>query len=263
MSNFTQFIDKETDSFYGVDLSYNNNVIKCILFDMQHVWIEEINKEEMLQRQKLLNSSINYNEELIKSTLLSGGATIDKLTKEPDAVQLVVKYYVKEYPVLFHFNLKLGTPEQLSSCIIMPLWRTALLLSAKNKALREELELKDIEIAQYCTEGAILKRTSIRTAKFDAKKFDEEFPMQINNQNVNVQHLLDNQEMRTMTMKAVGIPIIPRPKPGPKNRNSKPNNSAVASPAKPKSPVWIGKRKMVLNLKRLQKGVDYDVDESE
>lgn len=107
-----------------------------------------------------------YTEALIDTLLAEKPASYTlqpSATEDEDADEshrtLTVKYYVYDTPVTLQFQLRPGTADELSECVILPLWRAVLLLDAKNRSLAEQLVKKDDEIAQYRAEGAELKRS--------------------------------------------------------------------------------------------------------
>lgn len=187
--------------------------LMCILFDMKSLWLEQLSIDAVLERENKRNPVCCYTEALIDTLLAEKPASY---TLQPSATgvedgdeshrTLTVKYYVYDTPVTLEFRLRLGTADELSECVILPLWRAVLLLDAKNRSLAEKLAKKDVEIAQYRAEGAELKRTTVQTIKFEAQQFDKEFPLSAPaEKGLNVTRILDGREQRQKLINAVHL----------------------------------------------------------
>uniref|UniRef100_A0A182JAQ5 Uncharacterized protein n=1 Tax=Anopheles atroparvus TaxID=41427 RepID=A0A182JAQ5_ANOAO len=207
---------KLNDSDYCVDfvcVPGEPDSLKCILFDMSSLWLQQLPLAAVVERENKRNPICNYTEALIRSTLLAEKAasyTLDPTSHKENPRTLTIKYYIADTPVTFEFTLKPATAEELSECVILPLWRTVLLLDAKNRALAEQLAQKDIEIEQYRAEGAELKRTTVQTAKFDHQAFDENFPVRLPPANgLDVHRILEGHAQRENLTKALQMVVLP------------------------------------------------------
>ncbi|XP_035784781.1 non-homologous end-joining factor 1-like isoform X2 [Anopheles albimanus] len=166
------------NKYHGVDFSRDLDpdcaYIKCILFDLQALWYERLPLVSLINRENERNPIVTYNEALINSTLLSNEA-IAYTIEETETKNLTVKYCVSDTPITFMFKLTAGTAEQLSLHLIVPLWRTVLLLDGQKRNLKAILEKKDAELEQYRLEGAVLKRTNVQTTKFNGEEFERSY----------------------------------------------------------------------------------------
>ncbi|XP_050098874.1 non-homologous end-joining factor 1-like isoform X2 [Anopheles aquasalis] len=166
------------NKYHGVDFSREHDLdrayIKCVLFDLQALWYERLPLESLVNRENERNPIVTYNEALINSTLLSIEAVAYTI-EETETKKLTVKYYVSATPITFVFQLTAATTEQLSLQLIVPLWRTVLLLDSQKRNLKAILEKKDAELEQYRLEGAVLKRTTMQTSKFNGEEFETSY----------------------------------------------------------------------------------------
>uniref|UniRef100_A0A2M4BXA2 Putative replication factor c subunit 1 n=2 Tax=Anopheles marajoara TaxID=58244 RepID=A0A2M4BXA2_9DIPT len=166
------------NKYHGVDFSRvldpDCEYIKCVLFDLQTLWYERVPLVSLINRENERNPIVTYNEALINSTLLSIEAVAYTI-EETETKKLTVKYYVSATPITFMFKLTAATAEQLSLQLIVPLWRTVLLLDSQKRNLKAILEKKDAELEQYRLEGAVLKRTSMQTSKFNGEEFEKSY----------------------------------------------------------------------------------------
>ncbi|XP_049544635.1 non-homologous end-joining factor 1-like isoform X2 [Anopheles darlingi] len=163
------------NKYHGVDFSRELDTdrayIKCILFDLQAIWYERLPLLSLIGRENERNPIVSYNEALINNTLLSIEAVAYTI-EETETRKLTVKYYVSATPITFVFQLTVGTADQLSLHMIVPLWRTVLLLDGQKRNLKAIIEKKDAELEQYRLEGAVLKRTTMQTSKFNGEEFE-------------------------------------------------------------------------------------------
>lgn len=195
--------------------------LKCILFDMKSLWMEQLPIEAVVERENKRDPVCCYTEALIDTLLAEKPASYTlqpSATEDEDADEshrtLTVKYYVYDTPVTLQFQLRPGTADELSECVILPLWRAVLLLDAKNRSLAEQLVKKDDEIAQYRAEGAELKRTTVQTTKFEAQQFDEKFPLSApTGKGLNIPRILDGREQRQKLINAVQLVVEPTGQP--------------------------------------------------
>uniref|UniRef100_A0A182NWC0 Non-homologous end-joining factor 1 n=1 Tax=Anopheles dirus TaxID=7168 RepID=A0A182NWC0_9DIPT len=204
MSDFCE-LPLRTKGFYGVDFSKTLDKIKCIVFNMEGIWMEELSTADLIKRQQERNPSLECTEALIDQTLLAGGDASYSVDLVGDCVHFTVKYYLENYPVSFLFLLWQGSVQEVSCHYIKPLWRTLLRQEAEIRALVEELKRKDVEIAQYQAEGARLNRTAVQTAPFEVERFEREIPVQLPRQIVNVRNLLSSNVHRGCLMKTLDI----------------------------------------------------------
>lgn len=189
--------------------------LKCIMFDMKSLWIEQLSIEAVVARENKRDPVCCYTEALIDTLLAKKPASYtlhSSATGDEDACEdhrtLAVKYYVYETPVTLEFRLKPGSVDEMSECVILPLWRAVLLLDAKNRSLTEQLVQKDVEIAQYRAEGAELKRTTVQTTKFEAQQFNEKFPLSApTGKGLNISRILDGREQRQKLINAVQLVV--------------------------------------------------------
>ncbi|XP_052862828.1 non-homologous end-joining factor 1-like [Anopheles cruzii] len=198
------------DSFFGVDFSRPDDTsIRCILFDMNSIWVEQMPITALIEREHKRNPIISCSEEIVDSTLFAKPATLYTLERGNGAerdrpVKLAAKYYVDGMPVTFGFELRFGTPHQLSEHVTIPLWRAVLLLEAQNHSLKQMLASKDAELEQYRIEGAILKRTTLQTPVFNEELFEKQFVDQGGAGKI-MGLLARDQRQRTDLMRAVSF----------------------------------------------------------
>ncbi|XP_053681819.1 uncharacterized protein LOC128732569 [Sabethes cyaneus] len=251
--------------------------IQCNVFDLAQLWSETISFTDLIEREKQSDSIIQYSAEVISETMLARKAddySISESRTNKNELGLRLKYYVSGIPVTFSMSLQAASQEQLSQHILLPVWRSLLVLYEENSALRNMLLKKDIEIEQYKLEGAVLKRNLVATTKFDEAKFDSTFPLVLPEEGLRVRELIKPKERRGNLMKLLkikckemptestspGKPIVPmaltptRKSPG---GRAKGLNAIFAKQRVPKSLSTSS-----LSLKRLQSGMD-DEDDKE
>ncbi|XP_058063893.1 non-homologous end-joining factor 1-like [Anopheles bellator] len=198
------------DGFYGVDFSRaDDTFIRCILFDMNSLWVEQVPITALIEREHKRNPIISCNETIVDSTLFAKPATLYTVEQgngdESDRlVTLTAKYYVGGMPVTFGFELMVGTACQFSEYMTIPLWRAMLLLETQNHSLKQMLVKKDAELEQYRIEGAVLKRTTLQTPVFNEQLFEKQFADQGAVGKI-VGLLARGQRQRTDLMRAVSF----------------------------------------------------------
>ncbi|XP_058444410.1 non-homologous end-joining factor 1-like [Malaya genurostris] len=209
---------KINDKFYIVHIQRVNDreeqpsaaelLLQCSIFDMIQLWSETISITNLIEREKKNNAIIEYSPDIVDETLLARRADGYNLQESNDSsfeMCLNMKYYVSGIPVTFNLQLKQASREELSENILLPVWRTLLLLHEENCTLKDMLLKKDIEIEQYKVEGAILKRNLVATTKFDETKFCKTFPLSFPDQGLKVLELIKNKERRASLMKLLQI----------------------------------------------------------
>ncbi|XP_058825983.1 uncharacterized protein LOC131685959 [Topomyia yanbarensis] len=197
-------------------------LVQCNVFDMVQLWSETISILNLIEREKKTNSIIEYSPALVNETMLTrkaDGFDLQESTPENSfELCLKLKYYVSGIPVTFNLQLKLASREELSENILLPTWRTLLLLYEENCALKDMLLKKDIEIEQYKVEGAVLKRNLVATTKFDEVQFSKTFPLICPEQGLKVRELIKSKDRRAGLMKLLKInpkePTANQPSPG-------------------------------------------------
>nr|XP_040238791.2 uncharacterized protein LOC120959461 [Anopheles coluzzii] len=247
--------------FYGVDFSKDFDRIKCVVFDMEGLWMEELPVATLIKRQKERNPTMDCTEALIDQTLLEAGCSGNYSATIAEAgVHFTAKYYLENYPITFQFFLVPALAQGISCHYIKPLWRTVLLQYAQIRALAEELKRKDAEIAQYQAEGARLSRTSVQTVPFDEQTFRHEFPMKLPKQSIRIEHLLESSVhrgrlMKTLDIEETGMDGSAKSK----ARLSIPTTQSISSPSRRKK-----KRARILAPTDLTKqNIEYDNEEDD
>ncbi|XP_055543598.1 uncharacterized protein LOC129729138 [Wyeomyia smithii] len=183
-------------------------MIQCSVFDLVQLWSETIAITDLIEREKRTNSIVQYSAEIISETMLARKADDFSIThSESNGCEMCLrlKYYVSGIPVTFSMKLEAAGQEQVSQHVLLPVWRSLLVLYEENCALRNMLLKKDIEIDQYKLEGAVLKRNLVATAKFDEAKFDSTFPLTIPEEGLKVRELIKPKERRGNLMKLLQI----------------------------------------------------------
>ncbi|KXJ72384.1 hypothetical protein RP20_CCG018211 [Aedes albopictus] len=185
-------------------------VLQCNLFDLSQLWCETITVEDLIEREKTNDCIIQYTAAVVTETLLTRKADDFSISQGcEDSIggdlSLRLKYYVQGIPVTFTLRLKVATSDELAENIILPTWRTILMLYEENCALKDIILKKDIEIEQYKVEGAVLKRNLVATDKFDERKFSETFPLSTPSEGLKMRDLIKTRERRLNLMKHLKI----------------------------------------------------------
>lgn len=230
------------------------------------------------------DSIIQYTAEIVNETILARKADDFCITQGcPDSVCgdlfLRLKYYVQSIPVTFTLRLRVATSDevcidsyfwksqvfylsylflnlQLAENVILPTWRTLLMLYEENCALKDIILKKDIEIEQYKVEGAVLKRSMVEVAlakelvktyqflklldlvatnKFDERKFSETFPLSTSSEGLRIRDLIKNRERRLNLMKHLKIKSKDPVESGSPTKNSPKLSKTILTPTR-KSP---------------------------
>ncbi|XP_021697492.1 non-homologous end-joining factor 1 [Aedes aegypti] len=229
-----------TDNQTAVEESGSKVVVQCNLFDLCQLWCETISVENLIEREKKSDSIIQYTAEIVNETILARKADDFCITQGcPDSVCgdlfLRLKYYVQSIPVTFTLRLKVATSDELAENVILPTWRTLLMLYEENCALKDIILKKDIEIEQYKLEGAILKRNLVATNKFDERKFSETFPLSTSSEGLRIRDLIKNRERRLNLMKHLKIKSKDPVETGSPTKNSPKLSKTILTPTR-KSP---------------------------
>ncbi|XP_065086084.1 non-homologous end-joining factor 1-like [Ochlerotatus camptorhynchus] len=184
--------------------------VQCNLFDLARLWCETISVEDLIEREKKSDAIIQYTPEIVNETILARKADDFSISQGcEDSICgdlfLRLKYYVQSYPVTFTLRLKVASTEELAENVLLPTWRTLLLLYEENCSLKDIIIKKDIEIEQYKVEGAVLKRSLVATNKFDECKFAENFPLSAAEEGLRIRELIKSKDRRGNLMKQLKI----------------------------------------------------------
>lgn len=129
---------------------------RVVLTDLSNVWVEQLNRGDIMKRARAIKTIIDPNESAsqhrlflrtVKDALDGQTPTTFRLAAKPSSQEVIVQATCRLPPPLdqltWHIHFKRAVEEGVKNAIVLPLLRVAVLEQRKRSALQSEIRSKD------------------------------------------------------------------------------------------------------------------------
>ncbi|XP_069792038.1 non-homologous end-joining factor 1 isoform X4 [Narcine bancroftii] len=166
--------------------SFSDAAYRLMLTDLNSVWWEEVNSDDLRQRAQELNKRLKapvtalcrHLFRLLEPLLQTGGSRLlpgFKCERACNQLTVNLRSELSGVPFYWAFHCTEAPLSMVSRHMICPLLNMTQALHRQTCDLMVLLERKDAEILEYRESGAMLTRDRLATDIFNAEEFKERF----------------------------------------------------------------------------------------
>ncbi|XP_067843131.1 non-homologous end-joining factor 1 [Heptranchias perlo] len=174
------------DSSFLLKASFSDTAYRLMLSDLDSVWCEEMNPDDLKQRAQELNKRLKAPVSAFCRRLreamdpLLGGSVHEPLPglsceRARDLLKVSLRSELSGVPFYWAFRCTEAPLSMVSHHMTCPLLNMMQALHRQTRDLMLLLERKDAEILDYKENGATLSRDRLETDIFNAEEFKERF----------------------------------------------------------------------------------------
>ncbi|XP_051880791.1 non-homologous end-joining factor 1 isoform X2 [Pristis pectinata] len=174
------------DSPFLLKAAFGDAVYRLMLSDLNSVWWEEVNSDELKQRAQELNKRLRapvsafcrHLSGLLEPLLQTGGSKVlpgFTCERTCNLLTISLRSELSGVPFYWAFRCTEAPLSMVSRHMICPLLNMMQALHRQTRDLMLLLQRKDAEILDYKESGAMLSRDRLATDIFDAEEFKERF----------------------------------------------------------------------------------------